>query len=1023
VPLKQVTIAVGTLMALGLGYVVYTATLGRLTDFPQLSADLRDPMPLDGSSEQSKPTVRESEVAAVRGFGPDCWQVNAPVVFESRRRRVSDPDSPAGRGTGTHIYAGKYEITPDDRKQVVVQPFSLVHIASPAGTSGENDEIITVHASKAVLVVDRPIDYKDFADLDPVAGWVEGEVTLKTNRRTSDPGDDIVMFTDRLHYDLNKRLIWADNAVKIVVEKQGTIMGEGLEVELYPKDGPKEEGKTRRVEAKQARLLKDIRFDLIVSADEDFLGGASAGNREAEAAGGSRDVTVTARGPFVFDLEENVATFQQMVRVLRRSSPVEASSPVGVDQLESDALALRFGTVSADGASAERGELKLEKAVATGQQVILLSESQKLQATGNFLEFDARQRQVTLRGEQEMIAIQDNAVIHAQGLVIEQDDHGQPIRLAAQGPHGWMELGTDQEPPAIGEATPDRFIVRWQDKLTMNRKEESKGFDFQLTGGVELENDKAALTCQELGGLLMPIGDGEGASTGGRNKLEPVKLEAEGNVVFHSDQADVAAETLLMDILNRRPPTAPDAAEPIAKQEIKPTDVLPTPNVDPPKRNDPLASVQVKEKTPADAPIVINARTVAIVIERLGSQSKPVSAWAEGNVRVSQAPKNPGERPFECRGTQLEFQRKPEGDVLVISGTEGSFAEIQSVDMSLAARHRILLNESLNKIEIGGPGYLTIEAGNQLNGEAASQPSPVRVDWHDLMNFDGRIAYFEGAVSAKQEQNEIYAHSLEVTFDKKIDFSDSKAGNRAGGGSKPRVESIFCERDVEAYSQEMRESAVLRRTRIRSQQLRYDNIEHTVVSDGAGSVTVVEPNKPRPDEQGKTVPAEMPYRVTIIEYADRMTGNQSHQTVKFFGSVSIVHTPVLDPSKEVDQDKLPADGMVISAARAEMSQSKDARGRKYRLLNANDNVKIQARDYWATCGRVSYDEQKDMVVMEGERDRPAYFHRQTKPGQPEQVLPARVIRYNLSTQKIETDRSEGFDSLSVGGQNQGPRRR
>ena len=38
-----------------------------------------------------------------------------------------------------------------------------------------------------------------------------------------------------------------------------------------------------------------------------------------------------------------------------------------------------------------------------------------------------------------------------------------------------------------------------------------------------------------------------------KKRYEPIRLEAEGNVSFHSEEVDVGAETLIMHILNRRP--------------------------------------------------------------------------------------------------------------------------------------------------------------------------------------------------------------------------------------------------------------------------------------------------------------------------------------------------------------------------------------------------------------------------------------------------------------------------------------
>ncbi len=379
---------------------------------------------------------------------------------------------------------------------------------------------------------------------------------------------------------------------------------------------------------------------------------------------------------------------------------------------------------------------------------------------------------------------------------------------------------------------------------------------------------------------------------------------------------------------------------------------------------------------------------------------------------MSQPPKNPGDRPLEVVCNQLEFQRQSDGDIMSVRGTEDAFAEIRTSDMVLAAKHRILMNESANKIDIAGPGFLTMKTSNSLNGEASPQPMPIRVDWQEMMNFDGKIAYFEGKVIAKQENNELHSRTMEVTFDQRIQFRARRMPEEGQSQKKPTIENVFAEGSVEAYSREKKGDGLIRQSRLMSDQIRFDNVEGTVTIDGQGSVTIVEPNPPK-KKPSSTPP--LPFRVTFVEFADRLTGGQASQTVKFFGNVNILHLPVNDPSGEINRDSLPPEGFEIVARSAEMSQSQGQQGQKYRLFSARDNVKVRSKDYSATCGRVSFDELKNLLVFEGEQDRPAYFRKEAKPGQVPPTIAARTIRFNQETGEIQTDGSEGFNALDVGG--------
>ena len=191
------------------------------------------------------------------------------------------------------------------------------------------------------------------------------------------------------------------------------------------------------------------------------------------------------RGPFTFDLETNVAKFENSVQVLRRNPPEHKEGKDSIDQLEADILTLQFkegaveGNAEATRSDKEKG-LSIERAIATGTQVILLSESQKLHATGNRLEFDASTHVINLQGDQEMIAVKDNAVIHAQKFRLHQDDTGKsrlPKQIEADGPHGWMDLieAEGGQVEKDGEKSTNlplggRLRINWQDKLVMTKR-------------------------------------------------------------------------------------------------------------------------------------------------------------------------------------------------------------------------------------------------------------------------------------------------------------------------------------------------------------------------------------------------------------------------------------------------------------------------------------------------------------------------------------------------------------------------
>lgn len=1004
---RQFVTAIGTAAALATAYVLYAETLGLLTDYPQLDAALKTPLSRQDSKSITSPSARESEVAAVRGFGPGCREVSAPLILESRSK--DERGVPAGRGIGLYVYADTYELPPENPKQLVLKPCSLIDIVRSKDDLADHDEINSLHGAKLVLEFDRPIDPTRLTGVNPVSGWVEGDVVLKTNRRTPDPSDDIVMFTDRLHYDRGRNLIWADNTVRIVMENE-RVSGSGLEVELH--ESADESVKKSKSAAKSARLLRDVRFELVVQDGKSFLGGRKAASSGANGPTTKTDVVITSRGPFVFDMETETARFERMVRVLQRNPPETPNGEPRIDQLEADLLTLRFARNEPGmKGGGDPGSARIQQATATGEHVVLLSDSQSLQATGNYLDYNADQRRITLRGEQEMIAVQNNAVIHARSLVIDHDESSEIRQLVADGPNGWMELQEQAKgkPPSANEKKA-RLMTRWQGRLLMTRKPDSQQQIVHITGSVELEHDRDAMTCNDLKVHLAPS-TGLGAKQ--RGNLEPVKLEAEGNVSAQSERWAVNTETLLMDILRRQDAQGQDGRD--AEMSAPPRNATRDANdgklrAQPPKP-------EARPPSEKQDPLVIAALRVSIVVEQHESGSRPKSAWAEGNVRVTQTPSRANESPVEIRGEQMEYKSESGSEVLVVSGSPNTPASVKkSTEMYLEARHRIVYQEDNNRIEVGGAGLLKLQANNTLTGRSGGRRQPIQIDWSKAMNFDGKIAYFEGDVKARQMDAAAWCQIMQVTLDKRIDFRQSATGDKPGT-VQPTIEFVHCDRDVQVLDREMDADRIARQLRIaapESGDMRFDNVEGTVTVGGPGSVTIVEPNGGGGEGMPRSSAVKLPFVVTVIRFQDRMLGNRSTNVVKFYGGVHIVHTPVANSSDTIDEDKLPDGGMTIQAGRAEMSQSSNTAGRQNRLFSAYDNVKVQSRGYWATCGRLGYNQETDTLILAAEQDRSAMFYRQLRPGQPEESFSARQIRFDRRTGEIRTDGSDGVPSFDVG---------
>lgn len=1087
-----------TLSILGAGWLVYEQTLSRLTDFEQIAPELLQPMAEDTRPLAVEPeALRESEIAAVRGFGPDCPELRAPLILESRKR--SGPDVTSGRGMGIYVYAHDYEILKDNPRLIRLHPFSMVHLQrSPSGKK-EEDEINTVRGEEAILEFDRPVELTKISGVKPIAGWVKGKVTLKSNRRTDDPDDDIVLFTERLDYREDKNLIWAEEQI-LVVEQEARVTGIGLELELHPelKPGqsrPKDQPRPKS-EARRLRISRDVSFFLMIPEDENFLGpptpgssshpaaDATAANKNAPPGDAKRElvpVKINARGPFEFDLEKNVAVFRRSVRALRQNPPKKKGELETIDQLECDELSLQFRDKDdpqrpldqpqkrANG-DAKGGSLRLKSATATGQQVILLSDSERLQATGNYLFHDAESRRAILKSQQELVAIHENAIIHGRSLVIEQGENKSIRHFVVDGPNGWLEvLENDQAVPAPSkdEHPKAELKIRWQGRLTMTGKPGSETMIVNVDKHVELEDARGALKCDELKVWLAPISRPGEIRTTKRGKLEPIKLEAAGKVSAHSNDFSVVTENLGMDIIHLRDPagatvnatsrpSAPTTAVAVAapSSPSKPTastSALSKPTASSSAGSKPTASKSALSKSAAskaaveattetalktappvekgtqaivtrdgaakeenDPPLDVRAKRVAIVIERIGSKSRPIKAWAEGDVLVTQPPTKPNQDPVEVRGQTLDFQRTPQGDIVEVGGNEKRLALIKTTEITLAGKQFVKMNEPLNRIESIGPGYFLCETDNDLSGKKSTKPQPLRIDWDKGMDSDGKQATFDGGVKAQQQTAEVHCQTMIVNFDQRIMFREMRSRRSSRDRLPAKIESIDCDKDVVVYDAERQEGVFVRHTTLRAPELHYDNLARTSEAKGPGVVQVIESNDAG-NSKDPMAARRFPFQLTQVRFAGEMRSDQARQTVKFFEKVAIIHTPVDRLDEVVDEDHLPPEGMAIEADDSViMAVREQPGGAKYRDFQAAGNVRAQSNDYWGHGDALSYDQQKDVLVFQGDANQKARFYRQLRVGEKPQEFSARTIKYSRGSGRINADAADGFNVLDNG---------
>jgi lipopolysaccharide export system protein LptA len=878
---KQTVTALGTLVALAVAFLGYEQTLGRLTDFEPIDEALLQPMPFN--DEPETPVRPEYEIAAERAFGRDEARKLARLKMYQVPKSVFS-NAPPGRGLGLYIFFGQYflDVKVDnvvDRKLVRFESVTIIHITGKTADAA-NDEIQTLQSDGAMIRFDRDVEFTKGTSAQPIAGWVEGNVRLRSNQGSPTRDDDVLVRTARLDYDKVKSLIWSQSRVELETGEGMTVAGVGLEIELAPEQ-PKEAavavGKKKTTDVERLRLLDDVKFHLLVDEDDHVLG--SLGGASVAATPGKpvpaatkkskAPLDVASRGPFLYDMRTMQATFERSVVVER-----EHSGPVKTrDSLICEKLLLKF-VEKADGKAAsgaapnggslvsaqQKSSLSTVEAFGAKDGVVVLAESQKLRATGDYLFHDAVKKETRLRSESTMVVLQDNVKIQGRALLLTQKPAAGPnakpmYEATVDGPNGVFEV-TDKE--ADGPTAPKELVVRFNKSLKATPEANGRSRMVDVDGGVELEVPKQPLlmTSEILHVRLEEAVAAPGAPPSSR--MEPTWMKAERSVTVASPELDIAAgQSLTMHVVSDdgRRAFVPAA---ISDGPVRPVGFVALPHPDeqttvatfklpdegsatpasgsalpddgpakkdagskaaaPKKKSQSfdLGLGRGKERDPTKPPdkVDLRAESVEVFAVKVDGKTEARRAEAVGNVFIRRdAADGKIEEAVEIKGTKVDFYRTPKGDRMVVHGTlsdGGRPAEIVNKKFHLDRCAQIDLDEGLNLMTVDGAGKLTLVGAALVNAtdapkNARAADKPFVVEWKEKMIFDGLNAHFDGAVKTTQQSQRVEPIE-EIVYQNirceqmTVYFKDRMAfrGAKTESGRKMEVRKVVCDRDVVA---------------------------------------------------------------------------------------------------------------------------------------------------------------------------------------------------------------------------------
>jgi lipopolysaccharide export system protein LptA len=890
--------------------------------------------------------------------------------------------------------------------------------------------------------------------------------------------------------------VWTDNVLEVTdranlpkgetdefLLRQPTMTAQGMKLFLTnePKEGkappPKVDPNKKPNPAavtgvERVELLSNVTMNLWIDpSDASFMGGTPEAKPEAKKEKKERSVVqIRTLGSFIYDMPTDKARFDKAIHV-DPSIPnyVQVTRQIlgnpNRDMMTSDFLELQFrrkkpgGTVNPKGPaptptpaskndkpSSPESQIDIESVHAWGTTVVMTSDSEDITAYGNDLKHDNLKHETVLSGER-IIVVKDGNQITAKELILSGLDNRATQQAKVKGP-GQIDVG--QVDPITKEFVYTRQ-AQWDDWLTFSRiSEQGRDLDLLTLTGRARFADK--VNNQSVSAQQLRVWASAPAKAKAKEKDEktvaPVKkeslpkvllvrMEAAGSVLAHSPDLDVK-NTDYLNVFFREVASLPGTEPKLPGSPNPPPPAILTSN-NPMNPQNPMSPAPKKEeaKPPAkkrNPPIKLAARRIETWALTSGNKFDLDRVHCEDAVTVHQDGTEESPTGIDLTGKMLDLDHKPEGNILVVTGTKEVPGEVRFDSVNLIGEE-ITINQPTNTASIRGPGTVRLLSNTNLHGEKLANAKPLVVHWQDGMEFRGadQSILFDGKVQATQDDAKVLCESMQVMLDRVVWINHLKRPKQANpNDNKPKVDRVICDQQPKQVEpggvlklnpvlliEEVRENGkLLKYNYIEAREFDLDNLTRKTVVPGPGVVKLMQLG-PKDGLNDPAIPkkdkGEQEMKLTLVEFSRQMQArsNTNPQWARFFGPVEVIHLPANDPNIEFNRNKLPdravrlkcKEELIVSTQKEKDANNKDV---VFQSLEAKGSVEVWADNFMAEASVVKYDQRRDTITFEGDQSLPAVIKKEVQRGKAPQKFEGRKIIYNRKTKEFIGEDGRSF---------------
>ncbi len=835
-------------------------------------------------------------------------------------------------------------------------------------------------------------------------GQLPGRITIRSAMREPGPEDDLRIETRDV--ELNSKLMYTSAPVRFRLgESVGG--GEELEIRFLVEDPPSSGWAIAGIDSLEIR--RAVRLHAMLDAKSLLPGQERAEQDNGEP---TPPVEVTCSGPFHFDFVRYVASFDRDVELWQ----VHPNGPG--DQLSCQQLDLMFAPrADADGRpprvlvdpgdrqKRDLARLEASRIVARGHPVVVTSPSRGAEARGGRIQLELAERRVSIDGGSDVRLTYGPNVLQAPAIAYQQPPAESTTRIGtfqAAGPGKLYYVPDPAKPDQVLEAT-------WQTSVELGR---SNGQPVLVMDGRpqlalatmgRLVADQMKVYLRELQGPAASRSALQlsGQQGGSRLQAVPDRMIAVGRVQFDS-----------------------------AKLTGRTHELVATFRVEPPQA---IANTAAQGGGPAQPGgrgtqrgerYLVKADHMRLGVALRGQRAAATDVACEGNVALRQLPGEAGgQQPLEVTGGQLHATNLDMAAHLTILGTApgepaGSRkATFQGRGVTVQAAG-VELDQGQNRLWSNGPGSATMLLARDLQGQPTAAPYPLEITWAGGLDFDGREMRFNEQVHVEGADDWLRCQQLVARLTVPVRF-----GERVDQDAVDLAE-IECRGQVRIDHRGRDEQGPTSHERVEIERIAINQQTGVIRGSGPGSVCSTHLASTTAALAGSAADAQPGAQLHFlrVNFERGLGGNYVLRDLGFVGRVRTVYGAVDSWEQELDIDRpesWPPGAVTLTCDELRVNEDPVAArlmprsgGGERRLgpmeLRAQSNVQIQGTSpefgsFTARAGRATYQQAKDLFMLEGSQQSPATIWQQRQLGGQFIQHSAQRIQYWRTTGKIAED--------------------